>query len=192
MQWIASALFSLAAYALPAAAQNDDYRRCEQYRESDPDLALQNCSSAIQSGHLSAEQLVHALNSRGRAFSMKGDSERAIQDFDQAIRIAPNDAEAHRNLGTALGERGDLESAIKELREALRIKPDYTKAHNSLGTAFAKKGDLDAAIQQHPGDLLPILLPQLDMHPMVTLHVHTVRPILSLQKCLNRYIVIRS
>jgi hypothetical protein len=30
------------------------------------------------------------------------------------------------------------------------------------------------------------------MHPMVTLHVHTVRPILSLRKYLNGYISIRS
>jgi len=45
---------------------------------------------------------------------------------------------------------------------------------------------------QHPSDLLPILLPKLDMHPMVTLHVHTVRPILSLRKYLNGYISIRS
>jgi tetratricopeptide (TPR) repeat protein len=97
--WITSALLSLAAWAVPAAAQDDDYRRCEQYRESkresNPDLALQYCSSAIQSNRLSAKQLVNALNGRGLAFSMKGDFEHAIQDFDQAVRLAPDDAEAH-------------------------------------------------------------------------------------------------
>jgi hypothetical protein len=34
VRWITSALLSLAACAVPAAAQSDDYRRCEQYRES--------------------------------------------------------------------------------------------------------------------------------------------------------------
>ena len=41
---------------------------------------------------------------------------------------------------------------------------------------------------QHLGNLLPIPLSKLDTHPMVGLHVPTVRPILSFHECLNRYI----
>src|ERR1019366_1511526 len=41
---------------------------------------------------------------------------------------------------------------------------------------------------QHPGDLLPLLLPQMNMHPMVALHVHTLRSIRSLHEYLNGYI----
>src|ERR1019366_5264497 len=41
---------------------------------------------------------------------------------------------------------------------------------------------------QHPGDLLPILFPQLDMHPMIGLHVPTMRSIRSLHQCLDWYI----
>jgi len=146
--WITSALLSL-AWAVSAAAQDDDVRRCEQYRESNPDLVLQYCSSAIQSGHLSATQLDSVLNTRGLAFLMKSDFEHAIQDFDQAVRLAPDDAEAHDNLGVALMGKGDADGAIKEYQEALHIRPDYAEAHYNLGNVLELKGNLDAAIQQY-------------------------------------------
>jgi len=51
LRWITSTLFFLAGCAFQAAAQNDNYRRCGEYPESNPDLALKYCTAAIQSGN---------------------------------------------------------------------------------------------------------------------------------------------
>ena len=45
---------------------------------------------------------------------------------------------------------------------------------------------------QHPGDLLPILLGELDMHPMVGSHACTMPPFSLFHQCLTIYISIRS
>ena len=49
----------------------------------------------------------------------------AIAEFEAALRIAPDSAEAHHNLGIALLQiPGRQQDAIAELEMALRIRPD--------------------------------------------------------------------
>jgi tetratricopeptide (TPR) repeat protein len=54
-------------------------------------------------------------------------------EFREAIRLEPDSAEAHHNLGTALTAQGKSESAIAAFREAIRLKPDMAPAHCNLG-----------------------------------------------------------
>jgi len=59
----------------------------------------------------------------------------AIAEFQSALRIQPDNPEAHNSLGDALMQTGRLPEAIAEFQTAVRIKPDYAEAHNSLGSA---------------------------------------------------------
>jgi tetratricopeptide (TPR) repeat protein len=78
----------------------------------------------------------------------KGDLDGAIAEFRDAIRIKPDDAAAHQNLGVALRDKRQLDEAIAEYREAIRLKPDFARAHTNLGNALADKGELDRAIAE--------------------------------------------
>jgi Flp pilus assembly protein TadD len=60
----------------------------------------------------------------------------AIPQFQEAIRLKPDYAEAYNNLGTALAAKGRLEEAIGRFQEAVRLKPDYAEARNNLGLAL--------------------------------------------------------
>ena len=51
-----------------------------------------------------------------------------------AIRLKPDNAEAHNNLGVSLNDQGKLDEAIAEYREAIRLKPEHVEAHNNLGS----------------------------------------------------------
>jgi tetratricopeptide (TPR) repeat protein len=63
----------------------------------------------------------------------------AIGHFQQALRIRPDYALAHANLGAALLRQGNLAEAIEHFREALRIDPGLAAAHNGLGQALAQQ-----------------------------------------------------
>ena len=63
----------------------------------------------------------------------RGSSTEAIAEYREAIRLKPDYAEAHFNLGIALSDQGKLDEAIAEYREAIRLKPDYAEAHCNLG-----------------------------------------------------------
>jgi tetratricopeptide (TPR) repeat protein len=63
------------------------------------------------------------------------------------LRIKPDYAEAHSNLGSALGQEGKLTEACEQWEAALRIKPDMAEAHYNLGFVAAHAGRTEDAIQ---------------------------------------------
>ena len=79
----------------------------------------------------------------------QGKLDEAIAAYREAIRLKPDDAEAHYNLGIALSGQGKLDEAIAEYREAIRLKPDYAEAHYNLGIALDGQGKLDEAIAEY-------------------------------------------
>ncbi len=68
--------------------------------------------------------------------------------MEQALRIKPDFAEAHYNLGNALFELGQTAEAVAQYQEALRIRPDFAEAHYGLGLALAREGKVRDAIAQ--------------------------------------------
>jgi tetratricopeptide (TPR) repeat protein len=85
----------------------------------------------------------------GNALAARGDVDRAIAEYTEAIRIRPDYPEAHNNLGPALASRGKFDEAIAHFAEAIRLKPNYADAHSNLGVALASEGKLDEAIAQY-------------------------------------------
>jgi len=69
----------------------------------------------------------------GWFYAFKGDYNRAIEYYREAIRINPDDAAAHYNLGSALQNLERYDEAEEEYREAIRINPDLAEAHYNLG-----------------------------------------------------------
>jgi tetratricopeptide (TPR) repeat protein len=79
--------------------------------------------------------------------------------FEETLRLDPNHAEAHSNLGLVLMHTGDQEEAIAHLQQALRLQPGNVKARTNLGTALARRGEraeaaraLEQAAQLGPTD----------------------------------------
>jgi tetratricopeptide (TPR) repeat protein len=54
-----------------------------------PDLAIDSCTEAIQSGQWSGKDLAWAFIYRGIAWSDKGEYDRANADYTEAIRLDP-------------------------------------------------------------------------------------------------------
>src|SRR6516162_4325191 len=78
-------LIALLAFGETSRAQSDDAaNNCTTAAErNDFDLAITNCTSAIQSGQLSDEELAIAFNNRGFAYYSKRDYDGAIRDYDR-------------------------------------------------------------------------------------------------------------
>ena len=52
-----------------------------------------------------------------------------MAQYQEALRLKPDYAEAHNNLGIALKDQGQLTEAMAQYQEAIRLKPDYVDAH---------------------------------------------------------------
>ena len=68
-----------------------------------------------------------------------GQYDRAIQDYDQAIRLNPNWAEAFNNRGRAYSDKGQHDRAIQDLDQAIRLNPNFAEAFYNRGHAYADK-----------------------------------------------------
>jgi tetratricopeptide (TPR) repeat protein len=81
-----------AATLMIGSAAADDVQTCA-YASGDEAIAA--CSRAIDSGSLSGRGLAEMYLGRALQYSYKRDSDRAIADLNEAIRIDPKDATAY-------------------------------------------------------------------------------------------------
>ena len=108
------------------------------------EAAMRDCSAALDGG-LDAGQRATALGVRAWARRASGDAEGALSDYDDALRIRPDDVTMLCNRGSTRGALGDHDGAIRDLDAALRIKPDFGAVLVNRGLQWSAKGDLDRA-----------------------------------------------
>jgi len=105
--------------------------------------------------------------SRGDSYAEEGQYEMAIQEYDEAIRLEPVDADAiradayykrglaHEALGKTKEARRDFESAIQEYDETIRTNPYAYPYHHraltykALGMTIEAERDFESAIQEY-------------------------------------------
>ena len=85
------------------------------------------------------------LRLAGRAAMELGFDE-AVEYFQRAVALDPNDPDGWRELGDALAYEGRLSEAGQALHRAVRLRPEDTAALVSLGHASLAGGHLDRAI----------------------------------------------
>ncbi len=73
---------------------------------------------------------------------MKDQLAQAVPEFQEAIRLQPDLADAHYTLGILYWQRGEFDKATEEMHQALATKPDYAEAHYTLGTVYKQQGKL--------------------------------------------------
>jgi tetratricopeptide (TPR) repeat protein len=94
---------------------------------------------------LTAEEWFNSAYNKGES----GDYQGAIADYNQAIKIKPDYADAYINRGNAKYNLGDKQGAIADYNQAIKIKPDYAYAYNNRGIAKKNLGDKQGAIADY-------------------------------------------
>ncbi len=142
-----TAIFLAAAGAAQAQPANDA-ERCANI-SGNPDLAIQHCTRAIESGRYSGEELSKLHYNRGIEWAAKGDHDRAIADYDAAIRLSPRNGDAFYNRGGAWGNKGDHDRAIADYDAAISLNPKDPAAYNGRAFERVAKGDYARAISDY-------------------------------------------
>jgi tetratricopeptide (TPR) repeat protein len=128
---------------------------------------------------------VRARVNLGNGYNELGLTARAIEQFREALKLNPNFAAAHNNLGAALLSQQKFEEAEKHFREAIRIQSAMPKESKNLANAHYNRGralvelkreteaiaEFRAAVQRNPEfalayDALGVLLEKRGQHRM--------------------------
>jgi tetratricopeptide (TPR) repeat protein len=92
---------------------------------------------------------VERYMNEGLAQLNKDDYGAAIASFKEALRLNPDSAWVHRNLGDSYTYNGQYDAAIASFKEALRLNPDSAKAHYGLGLAYIATSNNIGALEQY-------------------------------------------
>ncbi len=78
-------------------------------------------------------------------FQEAGDAARSIKAYREALRLRPDLASAHDNLGFVLSRTGRVPEAIEQFEAAVRIDPGCEECFNNIGAVLVAAGRLPEA-----------------------------------------------
>ncbi len=144
----------LLASAVASSVQSQDYQRELERCGIDPKPrlppleAIEGCTAVIDAGRAPSQVLAQAFVNRGDAWRLRrNDIDRALADYDAAIRVVPDFAPAFANRGFVyVFARPQLDRAIGDFSEAIRIDPASANVFYFRGVAWSGKGQWDRAI----------------------------------------------
>jgi tetratricopeptide (TPR) repeat protein len=144
-------MFGLAAFAIDALspARADDRQACEKARAA---VAIAACTRLIDAGGSDKDLAAYHRN-RGIRHRANDDYDRAIADFDAAIKRDPTLATAYGQRGWALYLKRDYDRAIADADEAIRLGPKLDQPHVTRGNALRGKGDVERALTEYAAAL---------------------------------------
>ncbi|MBZ0262987.1 MAG: tetratricopeptide repeat protein [Hyphomicrobiales bacterium] len=128
-------------FASPAVA--DDLKDC---MSANPDLRIRACSAVINLGRESNKTLSSAYFIRGNTYDEKGAINRAINDYDNAIRLDPNFANAFKLRGVNYARKADYKRAVADYSRAIAINPKDVETYVFRAQTYSDRGDYDSAI----------------------------------------------
>lgn len=129
---------------------------------ADLNLKIGGCTALIRSGELTGEYLAPAYSLRGAAYIALGEPTRAIEDYDQAIRLYPGRASLYFARAEAYIALGEYARVIGDMDQTILLDPKYAKdalVYSIRGVAYRHTGeyaraieDFDQAIRLNPVD----------------------------------------
>jgi lipoprotein NlpI len=143
-KFLIHAVLAAAALSMPAVAASERDRWDCHGR--DPARMVAGCTRVIEDPGETAQERAFALYMRGLAYVAKGDPDRAIADYDGAIRLGPDNGLAFNERALAWRIKGDFDRALSDFDEAARLGPGNGDIHYNRGTLLMRVGDLERAV----------------------------------------------
>lgn len=150
MRRIGTALLSVAITVIAAPCARADLAaiQCSIGRlEVLPQTVIEPCSKLLQNPTLSRERQAEVLFLRGRAYHRTGSIDQAAADYDQALKLAPDNEEIHLSRANVDFRRGRDDEAIARLHRAIAINPKNPRVLRSIGAVFSTAGQTDEALR---------------------------------------------
>lgn len=107
------------------------------------DQARKNCSESLQ-----LRETPEGLICSGDVDNATGKYDSAVQRFQRAVQINPNDVDGVRGEADAFAKLGDSSSAEKAYQQAISLEGNYWGVYSWLGTFYSDHARYSDAIRQ--------------------------------------------
>ena len=86
-----------------------------------------------------------SIYNRGNAYLIRGNFNPALQDFNKAVELDPNDANAYIIRGDAYLEKGDFDQALQDFNRAIELHPENAEAYVIRGSTWLYRQEWEKA-----------------------------------------------
>ena len=142
---VAAALSAIIAPALAATAK--DKSDCEQVKN--PGLKVSACTRMLATPGLAADVRSFAYHHRGLGLLLQQNYDRAIVEFNEALRADPANIRSLNSRGNAWRGKGELDNAMADYNAAIKLDPNFAYPYNGRAAAYYNKGELHRAIADY-------------------------------------------
>jgi protein O-mannosyl-transferase len=108
--------------------------------------AVWNDTASLWDHAIKTNPSARAYDNRARLLSSEKNYPKAIEYYNEAIKINAADAEGYTNRGNIYFNTNKQDLAYKDYKKALSISPDYYSALDNLGALLAMRGQYDSAL----------------------------------------------
>ncbi len=107
---------------------------------------LDDAASALDHALSIQPQNLRALTNKGALLHFRGRAKEAIDIYNEALELAPDDIEIRCNLAKALADSGDIDTGLKECEQAIKESDEHPLAVSVKATILADTGSFETAI----------------------------------------------
>jgi tetratricopeptide (TPR) repeat protein len=115
------------------------------YLGGDYDRAI-DLSNQILRMKLTSAQASLVTMRRGISYFVKGDLNRALEDYNEAIKLNPRNETAYCNRAGDLEAQGKEKEALQDYGQAINLNPKYVLAYLYRGSLHRVRGELNEAM----------------------------------------------
>jgi len=103
--------------------------------------AQEACAKAIESGNAGAEGHICL----GTFENATGQSEKAVEQFQQAVQLDPVNDQAYWHLAEAYQNLNQLDKAEETFKRRISVRPNYWRGYSALGVFYISQAEYDKA-----------------------------------------------
>jgi tetratricopeptide (TPR) repeat protein len=146
MRHLTKAAMLVAIFAATGGVRAEEWNDC-----GGPDLErrIVSCTKLIETPGIDPAYLAEAFDRRGYAHIKLGQYQRALRDYDEAIRISPQDAAALNNRAIVYLLLGKPSQGLPDAEKAVQFAPREAHFYNTRAQISQSLSDQQGAIRDH-------------------------------------------
>jgi stress-induced-phosphoprotein 1 len=141
--------------------REESKRRREEEDEKKKREEKESVMTDEEKEELERKKQAESEKQKGNEFYKKKEFEQALQHYNKALELDPNNVTVYNNIAAVLYEQGQYDKVIETLNKAIDISRDHAvdfkakaRAYERLGNAYVKLNDYDKAIEAYERSLL--------------------------------------
>ena len=106
------------------------------YNENQYTIAIDMFAALLNSNLLEIKWRTVAINWRGYTYHQNNQNLKALEDLNEAVELAPEEAEYWVDRGNAYNAMQAYEKSLADVNQAIQLKPDFGRAIASRGQTY--------------------------------------------------------